>query len=86
MHSYKFGVEWIAQNDEPLEMDRAVVALQISTILLADLAEKPCDEVADDIVKRREQIADGEKGIVRRQEEHSGCQVCGGACYPRHME
>lgn len=51
MASYRFGVMWIALNDEPMEMDSGVVKTFISTALLADLFGKETEEVAVDIVK-----------------------------------
>lgn len=51
--SYRSGVLWIAENDEPEDEDANSVAEYISTMLLADLFDKPTDEVADDIVKYR---------------------------------
>lgn len=38
--SYKFGVEWIAWNDEPEETDHEIISGYISTLLLADLFTK----------------------------------------------
>ena len=35
--SYDFGVEWIAENDEPGSLDAEEVSGYISTLLLADL-------------------------------------------------
>lgn len=50
---YRFGVEWIALNDEPSEMDPEEVAPLISVALLADLFGKTTAEVAEDVVQWR---------------------------------
>jgi len=52
-NGYRFGVMWIALNDEPLDMDVDSVAGFISTLLLADLHEKDPKVVAQDIIKYR---------------------------------
>jgi hypothetical protein len=52
---YKFGVAWIATNDNAGSRDdTATVASYISTLLLADLFDKDPMTVAADIVKFRE--------------------------------
>lgn len=51
--SYKFGVEWIAKNDESEETEIEFIKYQISTLLLADLFERDPKEVAKDILKKR---------------------------------
>lgn len=51
--SYRYGVRWIAENDEAECMDVEEVAGFISTLLLADLFGKDPDEVARAIVKAR---------------------------------
>ena len=53
---YKFGVRWIAENDDPGSPDAQnveVVAGYVSTLLLADLFHKEPAEVAKDIVRWR---------------------------------
>jgi len=55
---YKFGVRWIANNDDPGSHDAQnveVVASYISMLLLADLFHKQPAEVAKDIVRWRNQ-------------------------------
>ncbi len=55
---YKFGVAWIAENDDVGSGDARdveAVAGYISTLLLADLFHKQPTNVAQDIVKYREQ-------------------------------
>lgn len=52
--SYRYGVEWIALNDEPECMDVEEVAGFISVCLLADLAHKDRHDVARAVVKYRE--------------------------------
>lgn len=62
--SYRFGVEWIAMNDdagsmEAMETDadhEERVAGYISTGLLADLFGKTAESVARDIVRKRKQL------------------------------
>jgi hypothetical protein len=54
---YKFGVAWIAANDNagsPDALDWVEVATYISTLLLADLFDKSPNRVAKDIVAYRE--------------------------------
>ncbi len=53
--SYRKGVEWIAWNDEPEDLDAEVVAEYVSTGLLADLFGKDVDEVARAVVRKRKQ-------------------------------
>lgn len=55
--SYRNGVDWIAMNDEPEDLDPDSVAGYISTLLLADLFGKPASEVAHDIIRVREKDA-----------------------------
>lgn len=52
--SYRYGVAWIAENDEPNILDADQVVGYISTLLLADLFGKDPDRVAADIVRYRE--------------------------------
>lgn len=51
--SYREGIDWIALNDEPGTDDPAVVADQISVLLLADLFEKEPEEVAHAVIRHR---------------------------------
>lgn len=51
--SYRDGVAWIANNDEPGEEDPEVIRGFISTLLLADIFGVPEEKVAADIVKAR---------------------------------
>ena len=51
--SYKYGISWIAENDEPEDMDVDSVDGYISTLLLADLFGKDPHEVAEKIVAKR---------------------------------
>ena len=55
--SYRFGVQWIADNDEPGDLDPEDVAYYVTTLLLADLFGKEPEAVAADIVRRREKEA-----------------------------
>ena len=56
MRSYKFGVNWIAQNDETGETDQGAVADLVSVMLLADLAGKTPEQVAKDVLKARNPV------------------------------
>lgn len=74
MKGYKFGVAWIADNDEPTSRDAEEIGGFISTLLLADLFEKPADTVAADILAHRigqDQAKDG-TAPVRRERKPSG--------------
>lgn len=51
--SYRYGIEWIALNDEEDVLDVEEVAGFISTSLLADLFGKDPVEVATAIVRYR---------------------------------
>lgn len=53
--SYRQGVEWIALNDEPNDLDPENIAGYISTLLLADLFHKDPLDVARAIVRKRVQ-------------------------------
>lgn len=50
---YRFGVQWIAENDEPGSIDVAEISGYISTLLLADLFCKDPIKVAQDIARWR---------------------------------
>lgn len=50
---YRFGVAWIADNDEPAERDPEVLASLISVELLADLFDKEAETVARDVLRLR---------------------------------
>jgi hypothetical protein len=52
--SYRHGIAWIAENDEPGDLDECVVARQISffwVVLVADLFDVDLDHVASDVVR-----------------------------------
>lgn len=51
---YRFGVRWIAENDDADTLDVEAVAGYISTLLLADLFHKQPADVAKDIVRWRQ--------------------------------
>lgn len=56
MKGYRFGVTWIAENDEngsPDRLDIETVKSYISVLLLADLFEKSPERVAKDVVRQR---------------------------------
>lgn len=56
--SYRKGVEIIALNDEPGDMDVTSVASFTTVGLLADLFGKTTEEVAKDVVRFREKHGD----------------------------
>lgn len=51
--SYRMGIQWIADNDEPDEMDPSVIDGFISVQLLADLFGKDPLVVAKAVAKAR---------------------------------
>jgi hypothetical protein len=51
--SYRFGIAWIALNDETGETDVEQVKGFISVLLLADLFDVPPEKVAADVLKFR---------------------------------
>jgi hypothetical protein len=51
--SYRAGVRWIAENDEPLDMDVESIKGFISTLLLADLFHKDPMSVALAVLNER---------------------------------
>lgn len=57
---YRFGVEWIARNDEAGELDLETIQSIISVALLADITGKTTEEVARDVQRCREKIAKNE--------------------------
>lgn len=50
---YRFGVQWIAENDEPSCLDARDIENQISCLFLADLFGKDSCDVANDIAHFR---------------------------------
>lgn len=53
--SYKKGLEWIAENDEPGQVNPQIVSESISVLLLADLFCREPFDVAISVVKRRKE-------------------------------
>lgn len=51
--SYREGVEWIALNDEPMDLDPKSISWYISVCLLSDLFKVSNIKVATDILKIR---------------------------------
>jgi hypothetical protein len=51
--SYRAGIRWIAENDEPDSLDIEEISGYISTLLLADLFGKDPYDVARAIVRER---------------------------------
>ena len=52
---YKKAVAWIAENDEPHEMDFQTVVDMIPVLLIADVFDKTPEKVANDILKIRKE-------------------------------
>jgi hypothetical protein len=52
---YRYGVQWIADNDEPSELDLDAISGYISTLLLADMFGLDEPSVASDILDVRRQ-------------------------------
>jgi len=50
---YRFGVEWIALNDDPIEADPEVISGTLTVALLADLFGKEPLAVARAVNRRR---------------------------------
>ena len=55
--SYRAGVDWIARNDDPENLNEEDVAYFVSSLLLADLFEVESKKVGKDVVRKRKQIA-----------------------------
>lgn len=56
---YKFAVDWIANNDNPGDKDDAMELAGYATVaLVADMFGKNALNVAQDVVKRRGQLAE----------------------------
>jgi hypothetical protein len=55
--SYRAGVRWIAENDEPDSMEPGDVSYFVSSLLLADLFEVEPERVGRDVVRQRKKIA-----------------------------
>ena len=51
--SYHYGILWIAENDEPNDLEPVNVARYVSTALIADLFGKDPYTVALAVVRRR---------------------------------
>ena len=56
--SYRQGVAWIAEEDEPSVTDSEQVADMISVSLLADLFAKDAEKVAADVVRFRVKLSE----------------------------
>lgn len=68
MKGYRFGVAWIAMNDEPADLNMNNVSGYVSTLLLADLFGKPADRVAEAVV------------LYRIKKANENPQECTGPC------
>lgn len=63
-HGYRFGVDWIALNDNPGEDDSEEdISIYVTTMLLADLFGKDPETVGRDIYARRVKL------LAKRDEE-----------------
>ena len=51
--SYRFAVQWIADEDEPLNLDVQDVSHSVTVGLIADLFEVTTARVARDVIRRR---------------------------------
>jgi hypothetical protein len=69
---YRFGVYWVAMNDEPSDMDVHNISGYISTLLLADLFDKDPDKVAADILKVRKKNSTEESMSLNEKDEKKG--------------
>lgn len=58
---YRYGVAWIALNDDPLETDPEAISGLISVLLLADLFSVEPERVAQDVIRfrRKEEVNRG---------------------------
>lgn len=57
MPALRTALEWIADNDDPGELDPDTIAGTVSLLLVADLWEKPADELARKVVRLRRKAA-----------------------------
>jgi len=55
--SYRYGVEWLAENDETSATDPDEIASFVTTLLLADLFGVEPARVARDVLRKRKQLA-----------------------------
>jgi hypothetical protein len=55
--SYRDAVDFIAQNDEPYELDEDVVSGLASVVLVASIFGVESERVARDVVRLRKRIA-----------------------------
>jgi hypothetical protein len=57
MPALRTALEWIADNDDPTELDAGAVAGTVSLLLVADLWKKEPDELAGKVVRLRRRAA-----------------------------
>ncbi len=71
--SYRDGVRWIAQNDEPGGQDVYTVAELVSVLLLADLFGKDPEAVAKAVVacRKRDHVMGGRVNRTRAIAPHA---------------
>lgn len=62
--SYRHGIDWIALNDDPNDMEVKSVRTYISVLMLADLFNVTEERVAADVVKVREQVREQELAAI----------------------
>ena len=53
---YRFGVGWIAENDDPTARDLEYVDGTLTVLLLADLFDKDSTDVAIDVLRYRAKV------------------------------
>lgn len=52
--SYRNGIDFIAFNDKPLELDVGRTATLISVVLMSELFGVPIEEIAKQVIRKRE--------------------------------
>lgn len=55
--SYRDAIDFIAQNDEPLELDEGAMSGYASVVLIASIFDVESERVARDVVRLRKRIA-----------------------------
>jgi len=51
--SYREAVRWIADNDEPSDLEEQAIAHYVTTLLIADIFAVEPEKVAKDVAKQR---------------------------------
>lgn len=60
--AYRNGVEWIALNDEPRQMDPVKVGQFITSVMLAAICGKEPAQVGQDVVAYRKDLTESKDG------------------------